>query len=130
MKTRDSGIINCTPAADYTEKEGYGVTLAVTGGVLTATISGSASVPIAGIIVEGGTVAQGISIVIPGNAQGGFTVKLSGTVAQGAQIIQAADGTFVTDSGSGARVAVGRLGEGGVSGDLVEAFPQTPTVLS
>jgi hypothetical protein len=126
MQKRTNGIIRCTPAADYTEKEGYGVTIAA--GV--ATLSASATVPVEGIILEGGTVAQGITVAIPGCFAGGLDVKLSGSVDQHAKIVQAADGTFVTDPGSGARVQIGLLNAAGVSGDLQEALPQTPLILS
>lgn len=126
MKRRTNGIIKATPAADYSAYEGYGVTLSVVSGVLTATLSASATVPIEGIIVEAGTVAQGVSVLIPGNESGSCDVKLSGTVTAGDKIQQAADGTFVTDAGTGARNVVGVVVESGVSGDLVEAFTYTP----
>jgi len=126
MKRRTEGIIRLTPAADYSAKEGYGVTIA--GDV--ATLSASATVPWDGVIAEGGTVAQGCGVVVLGAVPGGMDVKLSGTVARGAKLIQAADGTAVTDSGTGARVQLGVVNEAGVSGDLVEFFPRTPLILS
>lgn len=130
MKLRDTGIIKATPAADYSAHEGYGMTLSTVSGVLTATVSASATVVIKGIVTEAGTVAQGVSLAVPGSAPGGTAVKLSGTVAAGAFIQQAADGTFVTDAGTGARVIVGIALESGVSGDLIEAILQTPVTLS
>lgn len=126
MKLRSQGIIRATPAADYSAYEGYGVTLSVVAGILTATLSASATAPIEGIIVEAGTVAQGVSILIPGNESGSCHVKLSGTVAAGEKIQQAADGTFVTDAAAGARSVIGLAFESGVSGDLIEVFPYTP----
>lgn len=130
MKLRKDGIIKATPAADYSANEGYGVTLGVTSGLLTATVSGSATAPIEGIIAEAGTVAQGVSVAVPGATPGGIHVKLSGAVTAGDKLMQAADGTFVTDAGSGARVVVGIALETGVSGDLIEMLMQTPVTLS
>jgi hypothetical protein len=126
LKRRADGIKKFTPAADYTGKEGYGVDLAA--GV--ATISTSASAPIKGVILEGGTVAEGITVAILGAFNGAVDVKLSGTVAADAEIQQAADGTFVTDAGSGSRVIAGVADQGGVSGDLVSAFLRTPVARS
>lgn len=130
MKLRSTGTIKATTAADYSDKEGYGVTLGVTSGALTATVSASATAPIEGIISEAGTVAQGVSVCIPGSEPGGIHVKLSGTVTAGDKLQQAADGTFVTDAGTGARVVVGIALESGVSGDLIEMLMQTPVTLS
>lgn len=130
MKARSNGIIKATPAADYSSHEGYGMTLAVASNVLTATVSASASVRIKGIVTEAGTVAQGVSLAVPGNCPGGVHVKLGGTVAAGAFIQQHTDGTFITDAETGARVIVGIALEGGVAGDLVEALLQTPVTLS
>lgn len=126
MKRRTEGIIRLTPAADYSAKEGYGVVIA--GNV--ATISASATVPWDGVIVEGGTVAQECTVAVLGSVPGGVDVKLSGIVARGAKLIQAADGTAVTDSGAGARVQIGVVNEAGVAGDLVETFLRTPLILA
>lgn len=130
MKLRSDGIVQATPAADYSSYEGYGVTLGITSFKLTATLSASATVVVEGIITEAGTVAQGVAVAIPGSVCGSVHVKLSGTVTGGDKLIQVADGTFVTDSGSGARVVVGIALESGVSGDLIEMAVQTPQVLS
>lgn len=130
MKLRSTGIIQATPPSDYSALEGYGVTLGVTSGVLTATVSASATVVIEGIIAEAGTVAQGVSVAVPGSTPGGIHVKLSGTVTAGDKLQQAADGTFVTDAGTGARVVVGIALESGVSGDLIEMLMQTPVTLA
>lgn len=130
MKLRSEGYIKAAAAADYSNNEGYGVNLTSVSGVLTATVSSSATVVIEGIIAEAGTVAQTVGVVIPGSAPGSVHVKLSGTVAAGDKIQQAADGTFVTDAGTGARVVVGVALEAGVSGDLIEMAMQTPVTLS
>jgi len=126
MQTKTLGIAVLTPAADYSEKEGYGVTIAA--GV--ATLSASATVPIDGVILGGGTVAEGVSVAIIGAFSGAVGFKVSGVVAGGAKLIQAADGTFVTDSGAGARVQVAVVNEAGVANDIIEAFPRTPLILA
>ncbi len=130
MKLRTSGYIKAVAAADYSTNEGYGVNLTTVSSALTATVSSSATVVIEGIIAEAGTVAQGVGVVIPGSEPGSVHVKLSGVVAAGDKIQQAADGTFVTDAGSGARVVVGIALEAGVSGDLIEMAMQTPVTLA
>lgn len=127
MQSRTNGIIQLTPAGDYSGKEGYGVTIA--DGV--ATLSGSATVPIDGIILEGGTVAQGVSVAIPGAYAGALSVKLGGAVpVAGSKIVQNNDGTFVVDPAAGARVQIGLTNESGALNELVEAFPRTPVVLA
>lgn len=129
MIRRKTAIVRLVPAADYTNYEGYGVTIAA--GV--ATLSASATVPIDGIIVEAGTVAQGVGVTLIGAGDGSVDAKLSGVgpFAQGTKICQAADGTFIADVGTGtARVQVGVLNEVGVAGDLRELFPRTPLILA
>lgn len=130
MKLKNAATLRATPPSDYSALEGYGVTIGVTAGALTATVSASATVVIEGIIAEAGTVAQGVGVQVPGAGSGTMHVKLSGTVTAGDKIQQAADGTFVTDAGAGARVVVGIALESGVSGDLIEAAIQTPVTLS
>jgi len=126
MKTRDDAVIRLTPAADYTEKEGYGVTIA--GDV--ATLGASATVINRGIILEGGTVDQEISVGILGALKGTCFVKLGGAVTKGDALIQKNDGTWVTDTGAGARVLSLTALETGVANDLIEAAPLTPVTLA
>lgn len=126
MQRKVLGIVQLTPAADYSAKEGYGVTIA--GDV--ATLSASATVPWDGVILEGGTVAQGISVAILGAFEGSLDIKLSGAVTRGDKLIQSNDGTAVTDSGAGARVQVALAEQTGVAADLIEAFPRTPLILA
>lgn len=130
LLARDRAIVTATPAADQRDKEGYGVGLTSVSGALTATISASATVPIDGVILEGQNTTGKSSVGIPGGLGGTVRVKLSGTVSAGDRIQQAADGTFVTDAGSGSRVVVGVVLEDGVSGDLVEAALFAPLSLS
>lgn len=130
-KYRDDGILPQTPAADYTAKKGYLVNLASG----TATISSSATVPAKGVIIEENDTAAGyatekVAVAILGNVNGSVPMRLSGTVAAGAFVQQAADGTVVTDAGAGARVLVGVAAEAGVSGENIEVFPISPTTLS
>jgi hypothetical protein len=125
-KSKADGIEHFTPAADYTGKEGYGVTIA--GNV--ATLGASATVRHKGIILVGGTVAQGVTVAILGSINGAIPVKISGAVTRGDELQQAADGTYVTDAGSGARVLGGVANQTGIANDLVDTFvhlslPQT-----
>jgi len=131
MQKKTMGVRSIQPAADYTNYEGYGVTLSVVNGVTIATLSASATVPIDGIILEGGTVAQGVSVAIIGAFSGECDVKLNGAVTDGDKICQAADGTFKTDPGAGtARVQVGVISATGVAADLQPMFPRTPLILA
>jgi hypothetical protein len=129
MQRRTTGIVRLVPAADYTNYEGYGVTIAA--GI--ATLNASTTVPNDGVIIEGGTVGQGVGVALLGNFEGGCDVKLSGAgpFAQGTKLVQAADGSFIIDPGTGTnRVNVGVLNEAGVAGDLREAFLRTPVYLT
>ena len=124
---RSNGVIPAQPSADHTGKEGYAV--ALTSGAATAnpavavaTISTSATIPAEAVILNGlpndGRFSDvGIIGGIPP-----IRVKISGVVANGDQLAQAADGTFVTDPGAGtARVVCGIALEDGVAGDLIIA---------
>jgi hypothetical protein len=101
----------------------------------TATVSASASVRAKGIILDGNRTAAGyatekVTVALLGAYNGTCMVKLGGTVAAGDWVQQHTDGSVVTDAGASARVIVGQVLEAGVSGDLVEIAPCTPTVLS
>ena len=111
IKRLHDGMFRFTPAADYSGKEGYGVNLAA--GICT--VSTSATVQVAGIIVEGGTVTQGCTVAILGAVNGAIEFKLSGTVGIGTGLCQSTDGTFIADSAdTTARVRVGRSDPGGM----------------
>lgn len=127
---RNNAVLPATPAADQSGKEGYLVNLTSVSGVLTATVSSSATVVAEGVILEGRPTTGKSSVGIHGAISGTVRVKLSGTVSAGDKLQQAADGTLVTDAGSGARVVVGIALEDGVSGDLIEAALFTPLTLS
>lgn len=121
LLARLGGVVPATPAADQRDKEGYLVGLSSVSGVLTATISSSATTPVEGVILDGQNTTSKSSIGLPGALGGTVRLKLSGSVSAGDYLTQAADGTVVTDAGSGSRVIVGIALEDGVSGDLVEA---------
>ena len=96
-------------------------------------MNASLTVPNDGVIVEGGNVQQGVGVALLGNFEGGCHVKLSGAgpFAQGTKLVQAADGSFIIDPGTGTqRVNCGVLNEAGVAGDLREMFPRTPVYLT
>ena len=130
-KYRDDGIIAQTPAADYSAKKGYLVDLAA--GV--ATVSSSATTPAKGVIIDGNDTAAGyasekVSVAILGNVRGSIHMRASGTIAAGAAVQQAADGTVVTDAETGSRVIVGIAAEAGVTGENLEVFPIGPIARS
>ena len=126
---RDSAVIPQTPAADYSAKRGYLVDLASG----TATISSSATTPAKGVILDGNDTAAGyatekVTVGILGALAGTVPMRASGTITAGDLVCQAADGTIVTDAGSGARVAVGVALESGVTGENLSVAPITPRI--
>lgn len=127
---RPNAVIPATPSATHVDKEGYLVTLGVTAGLLTATISTSATAPASGVILEGQATTGLSSIGVLGTIPGTVRLKTSGAITAGARVIQAADGTVVTDTGAGnARVVVGIALETAASGDLIEVAPLAPMIL-
>lgn len=131
MKIREEATLSLTPAADYTAKEGYLVTVAA--GV--ATVSSSATTKAVGVITEPNLTAAGyasekVTVHMLGGQCGTLHMRAGGTIAQGAFVQQSTDGTVVTDAGSGARVLVGIAMESAVSGDLFEVAPLAPLTLS
>lgn len=130
LKSRADGVISAAGATDLSEKKGYLVTLGVTGGLLTATLSASATVPATGVVLDGDVAAGNSSIGILGATAGTVRIKTSGAITAGARVQQAADGTIVTDAGAGnARVVVGVALETAASGDLIEVAPLAPMIL-
>lgn len=124
--TRDTAVISLTAAADYSTARGKAVTISSD----TATLSASATVVAPGIILEEGASGAQVTVAILGAVGGTVLAKLSGTVTKGARMQQAADGTWVTDAATGARVVSLICLESGVSGDLVECATITPVTLS
>lgn len=118
--TVGNGVVPLTGATDLTDYEGYSVTISGD----TATLSASATTKAHGIILEGGPTTRPSAVAILGAVKGGYRVKLSGTVTKGDRLQQAADGTWLTDAGSGSRVLGPIALESGVSGDLVVAADQ------
>jgi hypothetical protein len=122
-----SAVLPFTAAADYSDKLGYGVTLAGD----TATLGASATVVNRGVIVDGGTESGStISVAVISGLSGTVRVRAGGAVARGDMLIQKNDGTWITDTGSGARVQSFMANEAGASGELIDAVPQTPLTLS
>ena len=131
MKYNTDGILPQTPAADYSTKKGYLVDLASG----TATVSSSATTPAKGVIIDGNDTAAGfasekVSVAILGNVQGSVPMRASGTITAGDAVQQAADGTVVTDAGTGSRVIVGIAAQSGVTGENIEVFPIGPIARS
>ena len=108
-------IESFTPAADYTGKEGYGVT--ATG--VVATIGTSATVPHHGIILQGADTNGKVIVALCGYHQPVW-IKVSGNVTKGEFMKQHTNGTYVANS-AGARVVGAIAMEAGKSGDLIRA---------
>lgn len=118
-------IITMVTAATSVGKEGYGYTM--TGG--TATIGASATVHHKGICIVGAASPTKATFALAGSEEPVY-LKLSGTVTEGDYLQQAADGTYVVDAGSGARVVGAIALEAGISGDLIRAALVGPFTLS
>lgn len=114
---KDKGLISLTPTADHSSSEGYAVKFS-DGNAALVTAAADASI---GIITDGEDTAGKDSVALFGSGLV-VHVKLSGTVAQGAELQQAADGSFITDAAVGARKICARALEAGVSGDLIQAL--------
>jgi hypothetical protein len=126
LYARGNPVVPFTPSATHVDKEGYLVDLAGE----TATISSSASTPVKGVILEGKATSGKSSIGILGILPAPVRARASGTITKGAEVQQAADGTVVTDAGSGARVIVGVALEDAVSGQLFECALHKPVARS
>lgn len=128
---RDNAIIPQTPAADYSAKKGFLVTIASG----TATLSASATVPANGVIVEpndttAGYATEKVSVAILGAVKGTVPMRCGGNITAGDRVQQDTDGEILTDAGSGGRVIVGVALQDGVAGENIEVAPLTPTILS
>lgn len=126
LYSRGNAILPFTPSATHVDMEGYLVDLAVE----TATISSSATVPAKGVILDGRPTTGKSSIGILGALAAPIRMRASGTIAKGARVQQAADGTVVTDAGPGtARVVVGVALEAAVATQLFEVAALAPMIL-
>lgn len=122
---KTQGLISLEPAADHSALEGYAVKRS---SGKAAAVSAAADNSI-GIVIDGEDTAGRDSIALFGSGLI-VKIKLSGTVAIDAELQQAADGTFITDAGTGARRICARALEAGVSGDLIDAILYPPSVRS
>ncbi len=128
---REMATLALTPAADYTAKKGYLVTIAGD----TATVNASTSVLSKGVIIEGNDTAAGyasekVTVALLCATKGTVPMRLGGSVTKGAFVQQYSDGTVITDAGSGARVIVGIACETGVAGENIEVAPMAAITLS
>lgn len=123
---RAEATLALTPSATHVDKEGYTVTFSGE----TATISSSATTPSTGVILEGQATTGQSTIGILGAMCGTVRLKTSGAITKGARVQQAADGTIVTDAGTGSRVVIGVACETAASGDLIEVATHAPLSLS
>lgn len=129
---RDNAILPFTPAADYSAKRGYLVTVSGT----TATLSASATVVANGVILDpnpttAGYATEEVTVGILGAMKGTCRMCAGGAITAGARVQQDSDGQVLTDAGSGGRVIVGvALETATAAGDLIEVAPLTPIVLS
>lgn len=119
MQIKDKAILALTPTADHSLLEGYFVENSAGS---AAIVNAATDIPL-GVILDGEETSGKDSIAIAGGFAGTCYVKTSGVIAFGALLQLAADGTVITDAGTGARVIVGRKVDQGssVSGDLIEA---------
>jgi hypothetical protein len=125
LYTRESAIVAVT-GVDFSTNEGY--LLKNTAGVLA--VNDSASVPAVAVVLEGNVAAKDSAIGILGALSGTVRLKTSGAITKFDLVQQAADGTIVTDAGTGSRVIVGRALEAAASGDLIEVATLTPRLAS
>jgi hypothetical protein len=123
---RQPVVIPLTPSADQSGKEGY--TVGIAGEV--ATISASATVPVRGVILDGNDVDGKSAVGILGALEGSVLMKTSGVITKGDRVMQAADGTILTDAGANARVLVGVAMESGAAGELIEVATHVPLTLA
>lgn len=123
---RDAAVIALTAAADYSAGRGKSVTISGD----TATLSASATTQARGIIIEGATSGNQVTVAILGAGGGTVPAKLSGSVTKGDKLQQHTDGTWITDAGTGGRVVSLVALETGVSGDIIEAAMLTPISFS
>lgn len=119
---RKEAIIAMTPGADHSEKEGYFVKLSAGDPIVC---NSAADVPF-GVIIDGEATSGQDTIGVSGGMACTAHVKLSGSVAKGADLQLHTDGSCVTDGLDGARVIVAKALEDGVTGDLIEAVILTP----
>jgi hypothetical protein len=119
MQVKDKAIIALTPTTDQSLLEGYFVE---NSSGSAAVVNAATDIPL-GVILDGEETTGKSSIAIAGGYSGTALVKTSGAIAFGALLQLAADGTVITDAGTGARVIVGRSIEPGTctSGALIEA---------
>lgn len=125
LSVRENAIIQHT-GVDFSAAEG--LLLKENGAALA--VNDSATVPACAVCMEGNVAARDSSAGILGALKGTVRYKLTGAVNKYGRLEQVDDGTVQADSGSGARVIVGVALETGVDGQLIEAAPLAPTILS
>jgi len=107
-------LISATAGGTLTDKEGYFVKQSSG----TVIIVAAATDRPAGCVQAGAASGSEISLALPGST---VPVKLNGTVSKHQEIQVESDGSVIANAGSGARVVVGQMMEGGVAGDLKRA---------
>lgn len=122
---RPDGII-AHKGVNLSGKEGY--LLKENSGALA--VNDSATVAARAVVLDDAVAADDSAVGILGCLAGTVKLKASGTITKFARVQQAADGTVVTDAGTGSRVIVGVALEGAVSGDLFECATHAPINLS
>lgn len=125
ITTRSNGIVAVT-GVDLSTKTGYLVKES-SGSVA---VNDSASAEALGVVLSGEVAADDSSIGILGAISGTVKIKTSGAITKFNRVQQAADGTIVTDAGSGSRVIIGIALETGASGDLIEVATFAPRLAS
>lgn len=123
--TRPTAIVVHT-GVNFTDKEGY--LLKENSGALA--VNDSATAPARAVCLNGEVADKDSTVGILGALGGTVRLKASGSIAKYALVQQAADGTVVTDAGSGSRVIVGVALQAAASGDLFEVATIAPRLAS
>lgn len=119
IRNHSSLIAGGANTADHSdEKEGYWVTLDANG---IPTLGASATAQPKAVIVQGRGIGQSDDLQLMGGEKI-VDVRLGGTVEAHTEGMLKNDGTFVQDTGSGARVVACQFLKGGIVGDLVPAI--------
>ncbi len=119
---REEAVLALTPTADHSAKRGY----LVKNSSGSAALNDSATVPAMAVILDGEPTTGKDSVALLRGGVPPVKLKASGTIAKFDLVQQAADGTVVTDAGTGARVLVAVAMEAAAAGELFEAAVFAP----
>lgn len=121
---REYAVESLVAAADHSGSKGHFVELS---SGQAAIVNAATDVPY-GIILVGETAGKADSIGVLGGNLGPVPVKAGGAISKGDFLELTANGDVVPDSGSGARVIVGRAMEDAADDERFEAVVFNPVV--